>query len=306
VSRFLEIIKKLAFGTSKPRDTEEEINGLLSKDFARLRTTDPETNLQWMRLQRSLAVLPQEMRTPQTRLVPRLAFGIAVIAVAIVGAYLLYSPGEMKPDIFATRKGEQTQIVLHDNSEVMLNYATELTVPRMEKGKTRLLSLKGEAFFRVSRNETPFIVSTEYADVQVVGTEFNVRSREGMLEVAVVHGIVNVTGMKNSERTTLTLTKGQRAVCLRDGVPQRIENISLPEYPGWMHGKIHFDKSTFADACLEIEMRFNVVTKIQDGSVGSELVTGTLNAKDAASALMALCKLAGKQVRHDGDVYTIY
>jgi ferric-dicitrate binding protein FerR (iron transport regulator) len=174
----------------------------------------------------------------------------------------------------------------------------------MEKGKARLLTLNGEAFFRVRRNETPFIITTEYAAVQVVGTEFNVRARDSMLEVGVVRGSVNVSAMKH--KRSLVLTQGQRAICTRGGAPQLTDNVPSIEYPGWMHGKLFFDKATFADACREIEMRFDVAITIDDDRVRNEIVTGMLNAKNAESAVTALCGLTGKTFRHDERGFDIY
>lgn len=286
------------------QESEQKTVDVLTKDFARLSSADPETNLQWLRLQRTLAKQPQEVRQAQTRLIPRFAFGFAVIAAAIVGAYFYFMPRELAPETYATRKGEQTRVVLQDSSEVTLNYATQLIVPKMESGKARLLSLIGEAFFKVRRNETPFIVSTEFVDVRVVGTEFNVRAREGMVEVAVIHGSVNVSNAKDGKM--LVLTQGQRALCARAGAPQLIDNVPSIEYPGWMHGRLLFDKATFADACREIEMRFDVTIRIDDANVRNEIVMGMLNAKNAESAITALCGLTGKTFRHDGQEYEIY
>jgi transmembrane sensor len=305
VFRFLQKLRLPHRIRREQIDTEDTLKGILERDFEVVRRNDAETRVQWLRLQRALSTPTHETRPTRTRLVPRLAFG-AAIAAAIVGAYFYFIPRELAPETFATRKGEQTRLVLHDSSEVTLNYATQLTVPQMQSGKARLLLLKGEAFFRVRRNETPFIVSTEYADVQVIGTEFNVYAREGMLEVAVIRGIVNVKGMNTPSENALTLTQGQRAICERAKTPRLIHNIPSVEYPGWMHGKLFFEKATFAEACREIEMRFNVAIRIADGNVRNELVTGLLNAKSAESALTALCGLTGKQFRRDGHEYRIY
>jgi ferric-dicitrate binding protein FerR (iron transport regulator) len=298
------LIEKLKtfFGVAQRSENEE--GDLLSQHLAQIRAANPETGLQWLRLQRALASQPANMRPTSLRLIPRLALAAAIVVAALVGSYFYFAPREILPEVFATRMGEQTRVILADSSEVALNYASELTVPKIESGKARYLSLKGEAFFRVRRNETPFIVSTELADVQVVGTEFNVRFREGMLEVAVIHGIVNITDVKHGK--PLTLTQSQRAICKRDGTPQLIENMPSREYPGWMHGKLFFDKATFADACREIEMRFDVVVRIDDATVQNEIVAGMLNAKDAESALTALCRLTGKRFQRSGASYRIY
>ncbi len=300
--RILQKIKNW-FGILRgSRDAGKDVNDILEGDFAQLRATDPETHLQWLRLQRALSPQPQETRQTRTRLVPRIAFGVAIVATAIVGAYFYFSPRELPPEVFATRKGEQTRLVLHDNSEVTLNYATELTVPKMENGKARLLALNGEAYFRVRRNATPFIVSTDCAEVQVVSTEFNVRARDGMLEVAVIHGIVRVT----AQDSTLTLTQNQRALCAMNDFPKRVGDMPSPEYPGWMQGKLFFDRTSFEAACREIEMRFDVVIRIDDADIRNEIVTGMLNATNAEAALNALCGLTGKRYDNDGNVYKLY
>ncbi|HWP81405.1 MAG TPA: FecR family protein [Bacteroidota bacterium] len=79
-------------------------------------------------------------------------------------------------------------MVLHDGSKVLLSAASELVVPKMLAGKPRRVSLKGEAYFSVHTSDDAFIVSTEYADVEVVGTAFNVRTRAEVLEVGVLSG----------------------------------------------------------------------------------------------------------------------
>lgn len=284
--------------------SDEQLDRVLDRDFAGLRSVDSETQFQWLRLERMLATHAVAGRSRSPRLIPRLAFVSAIVVAALVGAYLSFAPRTSSPEIFATRKGEQTRLVLLDSSEVTLNYETELTVPKIEIGKARFLSLKGEAFFDVRSNATPFIVSTEVGRVEVIGTEFNVRARDGNLEVAVLEGIVNVTDATSAR--TLTLTKGQRASCTQGGAVQLIANIPSIEYPGWLYGKLHFEKVPFADACREIEMRFDVVINIENASVRNEIVTGMLNAKDAESALTALCGLTGKKFRRDGKTYNIY
>ncbi len=284
----------------------KDFDALLQDGFARLRSVDSETRAQWLRLQRSLAQNEGEVRKRNHRLIPRLAFAVAIVVAALVGTYFYFSPRQLSADTFITGKGEQQRLVLKDSSEVTLNYATELVVPKLQAGKPRLLSLRGEAYFHVRRNETPFIVSTGYADVQVVGTEFNLRAREGMLEVAVINGIVNVRVIKAGKDSTLTLTQNQMALCAQSGFPKRIGNVPSPEYPGWMSGKLFFDKTSFAAACREIEMRFDVMVTIEDQQLRDEIITGTLEAKTAESALTALCGLTKKRFQFDGQSFKIF
>ena len=86
-----------------------------------------------------------------------------------------------------------------------------LSYPASFKGKTRSIKLKGEAFFNVAPDkEKPFIIDVNDVQVKVVGTSFNVRSYNGITEVIVETGIVQVTKagetteLRAGERTTLT------------------------------------------------------------------------------------------------------
>ena len=279
---------------------------VLQAEFDGIRKMDPETPVQWLRLQRTLAQQTPEPRRIQSRLIPRFAFSVAIVAAAIIGSYFYFTPEASQPATFVTHRGQQTRLTLQDSSEVTLNYVSELVVQRLSPDKPRLLSLKGEAYFRVRHNPMPFIVSTGFAEVQVVGTAFNLRSREGMLEVAVTEGIVRVTATKDGKDSSVTLTHDEMAVVAKNDFPRKTGKLPSPEYPGWMGGKLFFNRATFEAACRELEMRFDVIIRIEDRNVLSEVVTGMLSAHNADSAVAALCGLAGKQFRRIGQEYLIH
>ena len=299
-------LKSLFHFRGKQQLEEATIRDILQKGFLRLRNADPQTEQQWLRLQRAIEQGNAAATRIKSRLIPRLAFGAAIVAIAMLGVYVYFSAKQHPPDTFTTQKGQQKEVVLGDGSQITLSYATELVVPKLQLGKPRRVSLTGEAYFRVRQSETPFIVSTQYAEVEVVGTEFNLRAHGGALEVAVISGMVKVSLAKGGKDSTLLLTQHQMAVCLRDGFPMRIGDIPSPEYPGWMHGKLFLNRTSFLAAAREIEMRFDVAIAIDDPNLHSEIITGVLDVKNAESALIALCSLAGKRFKHDGHEFKIY
>ena len=302
----ITILKKLlALFQSVPVSPEEDawIDALLQKDFQRLRDQDVETKQQWLRLQHAIARDPVR-ETPRTfRLKPVLTAGIPAIAGAI-GIFLVITLLLPSRETFTTHRGEQEEVVLADGSQVILHYASELAVLEMD-GDNRRLALDGEAYFRVERNGIPFIVSTGNADVAVVGTEFNVRKRGGSLEVAVIGGTVNVTVTRDGVDSTVQLTRNQKIFCAENSYPGRIESIPFPEYPGWLHGKLYLDKTSFAAACREIEMRFDVSIQVHEKNLRSRAITGILDAKTPESAVTALCELTGTRHSYDGQKYRI-
>ncbi|MCO4294566.1 FecR domain-containing protein [Solitalea sp. MAHUQ-68] len=87
------------------------------------------------------------------------------------------------------------KIKLSDGTEVWLNSDSELRFPLEFNADQRVVYLKGEAFFKVTKNpKKPFIVKVnESLDVQVLGTSFNVNSyASNALKVALVEGSVKL------------------------------------------------------------------------------------------------------------------
>lgn len=311
MDQFLQKLKSRFRSRRSQQAREATINDVLQKGLLRVRNADPDTHQQWLRLQQAIAQRDTEAAPRKSRLIPRLALGMTGVVVALVGTYVYFSffSSKSSSDTIVTGRGEQKEVVLGDGSQITLNHTTELVMAKLQPREPRRVSLAGEAYFRVQPRqvgETPFIVSTDYADVQVVGTEFNLRAREGVLEVAVISGMVNVTAVKEGKDSALMLTDREMAVCPQGDYPRRIGDIPSPEYPGWIHGKLFLNKTSFAAACHEIEMWFDITIKIDERTYHSDMITGILDAKSAESALAALCEVAGKKFTHDGRAYHIY
>lgn len=287
----------------KHRDSADLSDALLIDHVAsRVRSVDPDTRAQWLRLLRTLESAPSAVRHARLVWVPRLAALGVLVAGLLAGWYFVLRPLSETTEQFVTDRGEQLQVVLPDSTEVMLNYATELTVQKFQPGQARRLTLRGEALFRVRNNATPFIVSTDVAEVRVTGTEFNVRVRDGRAEIAVLRGAVAVT----AQDSTLGLTVHQMAVCGKGSVPQHAGTLPSPEYPGWLNGKLFLHRTSFAAACRELELRFDIEIRLDDPTLRDERISGVLDVRTPQSALTALCGLAGKRFRLDGESYSIY
>ena len=84
-----------------------------------------------------------------------------------------------KPEIHTITipRGAEYLLELTDGTKVWLNSETELKYPRTFDGNERVVYLKGEAFFKVSKDKRrPFKVVTENSVTTVLGTEFNVNN----------------------------------------------------------------------------------------------------------------------------------
>ena len=91
--------------------------------------------------------------------------------------------------------GMLSTITLPDGSKVILNAGTTITYPNAFVSKNREVEINGEAFFEVAHDaEHPFIVKANQINVEVLGTQFNVKAYEedDWIEVSLSEGKVEV------------------------------------------------------------------------------------------------------------------
>lgn len=111
---------------------------------------------------------------------------------------------------------------LPDGTTVTLNKNSSLSYTHKFRGNTRPVILKGEAFFNVSPDKTkPFVITINEVTVQVVGTSFNVKNKNGKTTVDVETGIVKVR--KNQDQ--VELRHGEKVI-IADLQSQLLKSIS--------------------------------------------------------------------------------
>ncbi|RTL10293.1 MAG: iron dicitrate transport regulator FecR, partial [Flavobacteriaceae bacterium] len=88
-------------------------------------------------------------------------------------------------------------VSLPDNSEVIVNKNSYIEYKTFFWKNNRTIDLKGEAYFKVAKGKT-FEVNTNLGKVTVLGTQFNVNSKDNTFEVTCYEGKVKVN-YKNQE-----------------------------------------------------------------------------------------------------------
>ena len=139
----------------------------------------------------------------------RVAASIILVAGLGVTLFMLVNKNTAPKEMVA-QTGQNVLIdTLSDGSVITLNKRSTITYPSKFKGNTRAIALKGEAFFNVAPDKKkPFIISVNDVQVTVVGTSFNIKSENGITEVVVETGIVQVT----RSGKTVELIAGEKIV----------------------------------------------------------------------------------------------
>lgn len=154
-------------------------------------------------------------------------------------------------------RGEMFRVVLSDGTEVLLNADSRLAYPTLFSDKERVVSLEGEAYFKVAPDaERPFIVRSGAVRTRAVGTEFNVRHYgEEACRVTLMEGRVEVSDTCGKQ--AVTMVPGQRASLCADGT-FLMEEVDLDPYLYGKEGYFYFDNILLEDMMREIGRWYNV------------------------------------------------
>lgn len=150
--------------------------------------------------------------------------------------------------------GKRSSVLLADGSMVYVNSGTELEFPSAFSGKTREISVKGEIFIEVTKQDRPFIIHTIQSQITVYGTSFNVSSYadEQSELVVLVNGSVEVMTASSS----LILRPSEMAK-IDNGNIQR-KQVNVMEYISWKNGYMELNKTPLADLLKKIGRYYNL------------------------------------------------
>lgn len=185
---------------------------------------------------------------------------LKIAAIFIVGAAVFTLLKNDDLTSFETTIAQNETITLPDNSVVKLNEDSQLEYNGSQWDEKRILQLKGEAFFDVEKGKR-FDVTTEFGTVSVLGTEFNVLSRDSIFKVSCYEGLVQVA----YGNETVKLPAGTELV-LKSGEAHKTA-IAIAE-PYWLKKMSVFENAPIEAVISEIETQFNIT------------ITKTFEAKD--------------------------
>lgn len=204
-----------------------------------------------------------------------------VAAIIVIGlGTVFYSKNKTTTEY--AEAGQKTTFLLPDHSEIVLNSGSEIKYKKWKWNSNRSLKLEGEAFFKVAKGET-FDVNTSLGKVTVVGTQFNVKSRNQNFEVACYEGKVKVAF-------------GNKNVLLEKGNSIRIQNGRIAartpldtEKPNWLLNEIKFNNSTLAEVISTIQHQYGI--EIEHSQINSgQSFTGTVPTDNIDTAMVIISK----------------
>lgn len=236
------------------------------------------------------------------------AAAVAILLLAF-GAYQFNSSEHEKVAFLEkhTLPGQKMTITLADGSKVKVNAASELKYPERFSDSTRVVYLKGEAFFEVEHDPArPFTVVTDSVSTTVLGTSFNISAypEDGKLSISVATGKVKV---EKAGWETPLLTAGEQVEVGETSTSFVVTNFDIEEVLSWKDSTLVFKNTPLNEVAKKLERWFGVEVIFLNQAIKNCQITGNFKNETLVNILESIAytselkyELAGKRVTLSG------
>jgi len=218
----------------------------------------PEIDLQyavskddvWANLSRQMEEPHQKVKSVSMNPFYRIAFAASLLLLlGITGFLKLYTK------TVYTSAGQHLTLLLPDSSVIELNAQSTVKFHPYWFSFARTISLDGEAFFKVIHGNQFKVISLK-GETTVLGTSFNIYSRNNDYSVTCFKGKVRVVSAEKSER--VLLNPNEQAFINKDGYLRFVQEANSEAVKSWRDHMFVFTGSPIVSVLQEIERQYNI------------------------------------------------
>ncbi len=240
-----------------------------------------------------------------------ISWAVAASTLLLVGFGSLFFLQQEIPahaNIYQTSNGNRLSFQLPDGSKVQLNANStlELDAEKWEKGNVREIWLDGEAFFEVERegDGTKFIVNAGGMNIEVLGTQFNVRARDETAEVVLEEGKIELS-IANEQK--IEMQPGDYVSYERKQGKVQSKKVKAADYSAWKDGMAVFNNS-LQEVARELEILYGIEFQIENETLRDRPIQLSAPSDSLELVLETLELLYSKEIsiKRENDKITIY
>ncbi len=193
-----------------------------------------------------------------------------------------------------TPNGGNYSLVMADGTEVTLNAGSSLKYPVSFSDSVRKVYLKGQAYFDVSHNGKPFIVSSDEMDVRVLGTRFDVSAYPDDLaaKTTLVEGKVMVYSNHQTDADEGHILKpNDQAILNKNESRFEVVEVSTSQYTSWTQGKIEFSQANLEVVMRRLARWYDFKYEFENESAKDYHFTARLNNDQSISSILEMLEM---------------
>jgi ferric-dicitrate binding protein FerR (iron transport regulator) len=212
------------------------------------------------------------------------------------------SRGEVKYNTITNSRGSKVQpLTLIDGTKVWLNAESSITYPTAFVGNERKISITGEAYFEVTKDESKkFIVDANGVTTEVLGTHFNVNSYqdEGDTKVTLLEGSVRVQSGVGS-REFVVIKPGEQVIAIGNRQLAINKSVDVEAVMAWKNGYFFFDGVDIQTIMRQVG-RWYDVDVVYEGTVPLGHFKGKPSRNLTASQMLKVVEYSGVKIKIQG------
>jgi transmembrane sensor len=231
------------------------------------------------------------------------AIALVILSLGFAATYLA------NPDIFSRKitiasasDQKNIEVALPDGSRIFLNRNSEFSYRSNFGDRGRNVTLTGEAFFEIAPDASkPFIIDAGNAKVRVVGTSFNVitRNSESAVEVFVKTGKVMLSNKSGSK--SLALDPGYVGTMDSETSGKALNNN--PNYISWKTGLLVYNGQKLDVVFSDLKRVYNMDIEVADPSILENTWTSPIDNQPQETIIRLICASFNLSYTNTGNVY---
>lgn len=194
-----------------------------------------------------------------------------------------------------TPRGGGYRLQLADGTMVTLNAGSSLKYPVSFTDSIRQVFLVGEAYFDVSHNGKPFIVSCDNIDVRVLGTSFNISSYsdDSVVKTTLVEGKVKITTAEDIALASggKVLAPNDQAIFHRNDASVEIIQVNTSQFTSWIQGKFEFKNSNLDEVMKRLARWYNFEYRFESLTAKDFHFTARINNSQSISSILEMLEM---------------
>ncbi len=224
-----------------------------------------------------------------------LSYSVAASIAIIFGLFYLFS---INKEYTLEAENQIIEKALQDGSKITLSSNSIISY----KKNSRLVKLKGKAFFEVTKDKKGknFIVKTDNYSVKVLGTKFVVSDIGDNIQVIVKEGLVEVSDTQKKNK--VRVKKGESVTVDKDTQKFIIENIKSKNYLSWKTKEFIFEETTLREVFELLEQAYGYKIVIKDDKILNQTLTSTFK-NEKFDVIISVLKINNTlKIRTEGKI----
>lgn len=247
---------------------------------------------------------PHERKIAQRRRYLRIGYSVAAVClVLLIGMWTVDYFTNPYITVNASSNKVLTVATLPDNSKIWLKKGASIRY-KSKFIKHREVTLTGEASFDVTKSSYPFRVHFQDAQIEVKGTEFNIKSDNKQAEITLYTGsiVFSAEALQNS----IEMKPSDQIVY--NTITHEVTNneIDLKDYD-WRTEEYRFVDKPMSELVDLINESYQANIKIRDVQCAQNLFSGTIRKNESLEdVLEKICISFNLKIKAEKDSLILY